>query len=493
MQKYLVFLMVVFYGCTGKDMEFQQDVEVNIQLEETSLGVSVIADSLTIPWEITWGPDDHIWLTEQAGIVSKIDPSNGKKTTLLSIVDSVWMKRTSGLLGMAIHPDQHNYPFVFINYTLERDGKYFSRLQRYTVENDTLTSALTLLEIPAGTGHNGSRLVISERENVLFWATGDIARTGNAQDPTNLNGKILRIGFDGEIPEDNPDPNTYVWAWGFRNIQGLVLAANGNLYASEHGDAIEDEVNLLRPMRNYGWHTIEGFHDLDFEKEYAAAHQTVEPLMSWTPTIAPAGLDYYSSKTIPEWDNSLIMVTLKGQGFRVLKLDTEGKRIIDEKIFLEKEYGRIRDLCISPAGDVYISTSNHDWNPMTEPDAQDDRILRIHKVDTLGSIVLAAKTDADELAEHSTGEVLYQKYCLACHKGNGKGVAEIFPALAGSAVVNNTEELIPLVLNGYQGEVGMPSFAFMETSELAKILTYVRSQWGNESSSISAEEIEKYR
>lgn len=473
-------------------MKFDQDVEVNIQLDQTQLGVSVIADSLNIPWEIVWGPDDHIWLTEQSGIISKINPVNGERKILLN-VDSVWMKRTSGLLGMVIHPNQRKYPYVFINYTLDRDGKYFSRLERYTLKNDTLISPMTLLEIPAGTGHNGSRLIVSDKEDRLFWATGDIARTGNAQDPENLNGKILRLDFEGNIPLDNPDPNSYVWALGFRNIQGLVLADNGNLYASEHGDAIEDEINLLRPMRNYGWHNIEGRHDQDFEKEYAGIYHTVEPIKSWTPTIGPAGLDYYSSAKIPEWNNSLIMVTLKAQGFRVLKLDDKGENILDEKIFLEKKYGRIRDLCISPAGDVYISTSNHDWNPMTEPDINDDRILRIYKVDEVGEEVLTAKADAEELENQNTGEALYQKYCLACHKGNGKGVLDVFPALAGASIVNNSNQLIPLVINGYKGEVDMPSFKFLNNQELSKILTYIRAEWGNDGAEISPNEIELHR
>lgn len=490
--KYLFLLLVLFYGCGRSEIEFEQKVDVNIQLEETALGVSVIADSLQVPWEIAWGPDDHIWITEQSGIISKINPVNGRKEVLLNL-DKVWMRRTSGLLGMVVHPNQAKYPYVFVNYTLERDGDYFSRLERYTVKNDTLTNPHTLLEIPAGTGHNGSRLALADQEDRLFWATGDIARTGNAQDPLSLNGKILRLDFDGNIPSDNPNPDSYVWALGFRNIQGLVYAGNGNLYASEHGDAIEDEVNLLLPMKNYGWHNIEGFHDQDFEKEYAEVHHTIEPIKSWTPTIAPAGLDYYSSSTIPEWKSSLILVTLKGQGFRVLKLDDDGEKIIDEKIFLEKEYGRIRDLCISPSGDVYISTSNHDWNPMTEPDQNDDRILRIYKVDKVGEEVMFAKTEAETLEEQGTGEVLYQKYCLACHKGNGKGVGDVFPALAGSPIVANTDQLIPLVLNGYKGEIDMPSFKFMNNKELSKVLTYIRTQWGNEGGEISPEKIESFR
>src|SRR5690606_28104493 len=157
---------------------------------------------------------------------------------------------------------------------------------------------------------------------------------------------------------------------------------------------------------------------------------TISPLMAWTPTIAPAGLDYYHSNKISEWNNALLLVMLKGQGLRVLNLNEKGDKVIKEEIFLEKMYGRIRDICVSPAGDVYISTSNHDWNPMTEPGKRDDRILRIAKVDTAVKTPLKAKTTKQSSTELATGETLYQQYCFSCHKVKGEGLKGIYPALA---------------------------------------------------------------
>lgn len=483
---------VLLINCTPYENGFNQAIDNNIQLESTILGVSVIADSLDVPWEILWGPDNWIWITEQKGIVSRINPKNGEKQELLSI-PNVWMKRTSGLLGMAVHPNQKKYPFVFVHYTLEKEGKYFSRLERYTYQKDSLIDPKVIMEIPAGTGHNGSRLMFSKDNKFLFWVTGDIAETGNAQNINSLNGKVLRMNFDGGVPEDNPIKGSLVWASGLRNVQGLIDASNGHLYASEHGDAIEDEVNLILPGGNYGWDIIEGFHDQDYEKSYAKKYNTIEPMISWTPTIAPAGLDFYDAKKIPEWENSLLLTSLKGKSLRILKLNQKGDKIINEEIYLENIYGRIRDLCISPEGDVYISTSNHDWNPMTEPSSTDDRILRIAKVAKAEKTPLIAKDKALEELIYATGDVLYQKYCLACHKSNGKGLTDTFPSLAESAIVGDKSRLISLVLNGSNAAISMPSFKFLTNEELSKVFNYVRSSFGNKGDSIFVKEIEKFR
>lgn len=488
----IISVVALLGSCTSVEKDFNQVIDNNIQLKTTVLGVSVVADSLDVPWEILWGPDDWIWITEQKGIVSRINPKTGEKKELL-VIPNVWMKRTSGLLGMAVHPNQKKHPYVFVIYTLEREGAYFSRLERYTYQEDSLITPKTILEIPAGTGHNGSRVMFSKDEQFLFWVTGDIAKTGKAQDINSLNGKVLRMNFDGSVPEENPIKGSFVWASGLRNVQGMIDASNGNLYVSDHGDAIEDEVNLIVSGGNYGWDIIEGFHDQDYEKEYADKHNTIEPLRSWTPTIAPAGLDYYDSDKIPEWNNSLLLTTLKGQSLRVLSLNEKGDEILNEEIYLEKVYGRIRDLCISPDGDVYVSTSNHDWNPMTKPSSTDDRILRIAKVEKAEKTPLRAKDKALESLSHATGEVLYQKYCLACHKSNGKGIEGTFPSLAGSIILNNKDRFIPLVLEGSNSDVSMPSFKFLTNEELSKVLSYVRRSFGNTADSVSVEEIEKFR
>lgn len=463
---------------------------------QTGTQYTVVASGLNIPWEITWGPDQKIWYTEQKGFVCRVDPLNGKKDTLLKLND-VWFLRTTGLLGMALHSDMKKNPYVFLNYTFQKDKKSMTRLVRYTWQKDTLVNAKVLMEIPAANGHNGSRLVVNQ--GILYWATGDALSLTDSQTPQTPNGKILRMNIDGSVPADNPVRGNRVWAWGFRNIQGMTFSKNGLLYTSEHGDANDDEVNLISKAGNYGWPTVQGFAESVEETSFKGLHQTVDPLKAWTPTIGPAGLDYYFSDRIPELKNSLLLVTLKGKSLRTLKLSSDGKQILDENIFFENKFGRIRDLCVSPAGDIYISTSNRDWNPVAGfPMPEDDRIIKISKL---------SKSDPQNaissMPPGSRSAALYQQYCASCHKEDGMGVKGVFPPLQGSqTVVISPKVLIkkvltgsigPASINGVNYEAQMPSFAFLKDEELLEILGYVRSLGSNHAIPIKPEVVKEVR
>jgi glucose/arabinose dehydrogenase len=464
-------------------------VAYTIQLKETVLGVQTVADSMDVPWEINWGFDQRIWTTEQGGTVSAIDPVTGIKKQLLSIPD-VWRKRSTGLLGMALHPDMKSMPYVVLNYTRLQDSVPVSRLVRYEYKDDTLVNEKILLEIPGNTGHNGSRVLISI-EGKVIWATGDIAKGENAQNLKSLNGKILRLNLDGSIPADNPDPGSYVYAWGFRNIQGLAFNDEGILYASEHGDATDDEVNLIRPASNYGWPLISGKINTNQEDSIYRKISIEFPLKAWTPTIAPAGIVYYNGQ-IPEWKHSLLLTTLKAQSLHVLKLSDDGQLILSDSIYLGSVFGRFRAICTSPNGDIYLSTSNRDWNPPNGfPLKEDDRILRIFPL-TKGEIkkyrpFIVQNTQLSIERQQHPGQVIYQQYCASCHKENGKGIDGSFPALAGSQkVTGNAVDLIRLVWNGTGTEPQMPAFNFLQEDELAKVLSYIRASWGNETHDITA-------
>lgn len=471
----------------------EKEPEQYLQLDQTTLGITTIVENIAIPWEIAWGPDNWIWYSEQAGKVWKVNPETGEKKHLLTISD-VWMKRTTGLLGMVIHPNQKDFPYLFLDYTAEKEKQYITKLVRYEINGDTLINPQILLEIEASTGHNGSRLVLQDDQH-LFWATGDVAKKGYAQDSTRLNGKVLRIKIDGSLPSGNPIPGSYVYAWGLRNMQGMALSDKGELYVSEHGDAIEDEINHIRPLRNYGWQDIEGFHDTQAEKDFAGRHNTTEPMISWTPTIAPAGLDYYRHNKIPEWNNALLLTSLKNSSLRVLKLNKEGDKILNDEIILKDHYGRLRDLCVSPAGDVYISTSNRDWNPGKGfPLIQDDRILKLSVVKKAKKTPLNELQKEIEIAGQQKGALLYSQYCQSCHKENGEGVPGSFPALKGSELVMGVPQpLIKTVLKGTSSELAMPAFGFLSDEDIADLLTYIRSSWDNNATAIAPWDVKLVR
>lgn len=488
LQRLVAVALLFFLGCKADDRDAPDE---QFLMGATPLGVQTIATHLDVPWQLVWGPDNHIWFTEQSGGVSRLNPQTGKITRLLTL-EGVLRDRTSGLLGMAVHPDLQNQPYVFLNYSGEKaDKSRFSRVVRYTYKTDTLVDSLVILEYPGWNGHFGARVLIAP-DGKLMVATGDGAQFENAQNLASPNGKVLRYNIDGSIPDDNPFRGSAVWAWGLRNPQGLVYV-DGKLYNSDHGDAVEDEVNLIHKGGNYGWPHVEGFVNAEKEEQFVSDSAVISPLRSWTPTIAPAGLAYYSSDELPELKGRLLLTTLKGNSLHALELNASGDSIVADVNYFQQVFGRLRSVCVSPDGDVYVSTSNRDWNPNGFADEYDDRIVRIYALDrkyvnkqARNAIVERKGTDVV-----SRGEELYVSYCASCHKANGSGIAGTFPKLSKSPVVTGEpDSLIHLVLSGKNE---MPQFSFIDDRELAVILTYVRKRFGPQSSPIAPAAIRTQR
>jgi aldose sugar dehydrogenase len=320
------------------------------------IDIKVLTSDLTNPWELVWGKDNFIWMTERGGKISRVDPATGKAVAIVTI-NEVVSRGEGGLLGMALHPDFDKTPEVFVVYNYTKSGAYLEKVVKYSYNGTVLVNPVILLDnIPANTFHNGCRLLISP-DLKLYISTGDAGNQPSAQDINSVSGKILRINLDGSIPADNPFPGNPVWSFGHRNAQGLVFV-NDKLYSSEHGPDSDDEINLIEKKQNFGWPDVKGFCNENSEKAFCQANTVVEPLYAWTPTIAVCGLDYYNNEQIPQWKNSLILATLKDNTLYQLKLNDSGSKIEELREIIRGTYGRLRDVCVAPDGKVYVSTSN---------------------------------------------------------------------------------------------------------------------------------------
>lgn len=337
-----------------------------------------VTTGLDTPWEILWSPNNDIWASERLGRISSINPNTGDRKELLKLSDAVETGE-GGLLGMVLDPDFVQNKFVYIAYNYFAPGNdYREKIVRYTYNATTekLEQAKILLDnIDAANNHNGCRMIISEDKKLIF-TTGDAQITSTSQNVKNINGKTLRINLDGSIPSDNPIANSPIWSWGHRNAQGLVFSPNGKiLYSSEHGANSDDEVNIIKKGRNYGWPRVEGKCDNALELTFCKDSNIVEPIYVWTPTLGVAGMDFYNSDLIPEWKNSLFVTSLKGSRLTQLQLSSNGESVIKGTDFYVNTYGRLRDICISPEGKVFIAVSNRD--DRGTPKADDDKIVEI--------------------------------------------------------------------------------------------------------------------
>lgn len=358
--RYLITLVFLFSftNCKNNTINASQTVT-------STEGIRILRKDLNYPWEIIWSKDNFIWMTERDGKISRIDPSSGK-TTFSFQVKEVDSRNEGGMLGMAFDPNFLSNGFLYVVYDYKNNGNYTEKLVRYTFSKNTLTNPFVLIDhITANTNHDGSRLwIINDEKPKIFMTTGDALDQSLPQQTNTLNGKVLRLNIDGTIPSDNPFPNNPVWSYGHRNPQGLVMV-NNILYESEHGPDIEDEVNIIEKGRDYGWPNVKGPCDETDEISFCKLHNVKEPIWSTgNITLATSGLDYYNSNSIPQWKNSLLLMTLKNSSIQQLQLSADGKRVSSNKTYFKNKWGRLRDVCISTSGKVYVCTSNGGNNDM---------------------------------------------------------------------------------------------------------------------------------
>ena len=370
MKKYspLFFVAILFFACKKNDIQIKNteeqittsskpDVQGNIRTR-------ILDSTLNFPWEILWGPDDFIWFTEREGRVKRMNPQTGQVIPVATISDVASTTDFNGLLGMALHPQFSSNPFVYLVYNyFDAEGDYMEKIVQFTYDGTTLISPVILVDgiigkIGGNFIHNGSRLIIGS-DMKLYATTGDAdLRFDLPQNPASLNGKVLRVNLNGSIPSDNPYSNA-VWTIGHRNAQGLVFAL-GKLYSSEHGETTDDEINIIERGSNYGWPFVEGFCDRPDEQTFCLSNNVKEPIYIWTPTVAPSGIDFYDKSLISQWKRSLLVTFLKDRKLRQMKLSEDGTIIESVHEFFVNQFGRLRDVAISPDGKVYLCTDNGD-------------------------------------------------------------------------------------------------------------------------------------
>jgi glucose/arabinose dehydrogenase len=334
--------------------------------------VTTLATGLATPWDLAWGPDSMIWVSERGGRISRVDPNSGNRTVAGRI--DVRESGESGLMGIAFDPSFAASPFVYAMHSDDAGGSIGNRLVRMRWNGRALGAPEVLLDGIVGAGiHDGSRIAVGP-DKLLYVSTGDAGRSEHAQNRESLNGKILRLTLDGHAAPGNPFGDR-IWSYGHRNPQGLVFhPTTGVLYETEHGPSDNDEINVITRGANYGWPDVHGKCDDDAERAFCASHGVVEALWTWTPTIAPTGADFYMSDRIPGWKGSLLFTALSGALYRAT-LSADGKSITNMEKMLAGEYGRLRDVLVGPGGEIYIATSNRDGRG--SPRAGDDRILKL--------------------------------------------------------------------------------------------------------------------
>ena len=366
-----------------------------IKSERQTFRIEVVAPGLETPWGLAFLPDGRLLVTERPGRLRIIekgklvpDPVQG--------TPKVWERQDSGMLDVAIHPQYAKNGWIYLAYTEVVSGYVapppadpavapadpaaaaggrgrgrggppsppsmtvfvrgkIDKSNRW-VEEQVIYRAPSDLYTPSGS-HYGTRFLFDKAGHV-FYSLGERGDMTNAQDLSKPLGKIHRVNDDGSIPTDNPFVNTpnalpSIWTYGHRNPQGLAWDSTGLLWESEHGPTGGDEINIIEKGKNYGWGVISmGVQNGITERSHEGMEQ---PIVYYTPTIAPSGIGFYTGSKYPAWKNNLFVAALAGQQLR--RLEISGRKVTHQEVVFE-QFGRVRAVTTGPDGLLYVLLQN---------------------------------------------------------------------------------------------------------------------------------------
>ena len=278
-------------------------------------------------------------------------------------------------MGLDLHPAFPEEPWVYVMYTEERADGPVNRVVRWRDEGTRGTGKEVILDdLPAANTHNGGRITFGP-DGMLYVTIGDTGDAERSQELDDLRGSILRVTPSGEVPDDNPWPGNPIWAYGFRNAQGLAFhPETGALFVADHGPQARDQVHVVEGGGNYGWPRVLGAAGVaDYE----------DPLLEWDPAAPPGDLIFQNGELLFSTLRSQALIRIAFEEpaapYRAArKVRWFAPRDLGDSPMGESEsrFGRLRAMAVGPDGALYLGTSNRDRGRGVIREG-DDRIVRI--------------------------------------------------------------------------------------------------------------------
>lgn len=355
------FFSVFAFSSCNNEQEIPLDL---IDTEEISITIDTLATGLENPWGMTFLPDGRILIAERPGRL-RVFAMGELRDAPVQGIPEIWDHGQGGLLDVVLHPDYDENGWIYLAYASPygEDGTGNTSISRGKLTGNSFTEMELIFQGEPATSaghHFGSRIVFDD-DGYLFTTIGDRGVMNNAQTLENHNGKVLRIHDDGSVPDDNPFTNVdgakpEIWSYGHRNIQGMGLHPDTRqLWTHEHGPMGGDEINLVRRGLNYGW--PEASYGVNYNGSIITEETSLpgmeDPVLEWTPSIAPCGMAFIDSDRYPAWRGNMLVGALAGQHIHRVVLD--GNEVADTEYLLDG-FARFRDIRQGPDGYIYVLT-----------------------------------------------------------------------------------------------------------------------------------------
>lgn len=331
--------------------------------------MDTVVTGLQSPWGFIQLPDGNYLISDKIGVLYLVD--HNKKKTIIKNIPKVIAEGQGGLLDVKLHPDFTNNDWLYLSYSKSKEIKG-NILSTTAIVRGKINSNYEFSEIEElfeanpyteTTHHYGSRICF-DKNGYLYFTVGERGKENEfPQNIENDNGKIHRLHDDGRIPKDNPFINVpnnkgSIFSYGHRNPQGLVLnEVTGEIWEHEHGPRGGDEINIINKGSNYGWPIITYGINYDGKpiSNYSKKEGMEQPLLYWTPSIAPSGMTFVCGDKYPKWKGDLMIGSLR---FNYLnRCIIKNNKIIEQEKLLPN-IGRIRNVVMGIDGYLYICVEN---------------------------------------------------------------------------------------------------------------------------------------
>ncbi len=335
--------------------------------------IDTIVEGLAYPWAIAFLPDGDLLVTERPGQLLRI--ANGKlPASPVTNLPDIFVGGQGGLFDVLLDTDFVINQRLYLSFASGSKDANATQVISARLDDNNLVDIETIFiasEAKDTPYHFGGRLALLADQTLLITVGDGFDYRTQAQSLDNHFGKLIRINTDGTVPADNPfvgqeDVLPEIWTFGHRNPQGLLVSADGTVWLHEHGPRGGDELNIIRPGRNYGWPAIT--HGMDYIGAYVSPYTEAagmeQPVVYWSPSIAPAGFCEYQGEAFPRWQGNLFVAALVEKSVRRLVISA-GEVLSQDTMFTELEQ-RIREVRVGPDGNLYLLT-----------DSADGKILRV--------------------------------------------------------------------------------------------------------------------